>query len=38
MKKYLKVLVLSLILLIISSVIEVFLIPNVLKLFTKTLF
>ena len=38
MKKYLIVLVLSFILLIISSVIEVFLIPNVLKLFTKTLF
>ncbi len=38
MKKYLKVLIISLILLIISSLIEVFLVPNVLKLFTKSIF
>ena len=38
MKKYLKVLLISLVLLIVSSIVEVFIVPNVLKLFTKTLF
>lgn len=37
LKKYLKLLLVSVILLIISSLIETFLIPNILKLFTKTL-
>lgn len=36
LKKYLKVLLISIILLIVSSLIDTFLIPNILKLFTKT--
>ena len=36
LKKYLKVLLISIILLIVSSLVDTFLIPNILKLFTKT--
>jgi len=38
MKKYIKVLLISMILLFISSIIEIFIVPYILKLFTKTLF
>lgn len=36
LKKYLKVLLISIILLVVSSLLDTFLIPNILKLFTKT--